>query len=155
PFCEGPRFRRMVAPGGLGAWSPPGQTFGVRFSLYPVLSPAARLPAMILAMLCSRLAVWATPALARWRRLRMPHRFAVGACVLVLAGMTYIGFYVTEHIREHAIQRAAGGVAMYMDSVVERHVQELATRSTLSEANLHALEKLLSPASMHRPVVAF
>ena len=45
--------------------------------------------------------------------------------------MSYIGFYVTEHIREHAIQRAAGGVAMYMDSVVERHVQELAARERL------------------------
>lgn len=85
----------------------------------------------------------------------MPHRFAVGACLLVLAGMTYIGFYVTEHIREHAIQRAAGGVALYMDSAVERHVQELAAKSTLSEDNLHALERLLSPASMHRPVVGF
>jgi len=85
----------------------------------------------------------------------LPHRFAVGACLLVLAGMTYIGFYITEHIREHAIQKAAGGVALYMDSAVERHVQELATKSTLSEENLHALERLLSPASMHRPVVAF
>ena len=85
----------------------------------------------------------------------MPHRFAVGACLLVLAGMTYIGVYVTEHIREHAIQKAAGAVALYMESAVERHVQELATKSTLSEENLHALERLLSPASMHRPVVAF
>ena len=85
----------------------------------------------------------------------MPHRFAVGACLLVLAGMTYIGVYVSEHIREHAIQKAAGGVALYMDSAVERHVQELATKPTLSEENLHALERLLSPASMHRPVVAF
>jgi hypothetical protein len=73
----------------------------------------------------------------------------------VLAGMTYLGFYVADHIRDHAIQRAATGVALYMDSVVERHVQELASKSTLSEANLQALERLLSPASMHRPVVAF
>ena len=69
--------------------------------------------------------------------------------------MTYIGVYVTEHIREHAIQKAAGAVALYMESAVERHVQELATKSTLSEENLHALERLLSPASMHWPVVAF
>ena len=110
---------------------------------------------MILVLLAQWVAVQAAHALTRWRELRLPHKLAVGACLLVLAGMTYVGFYVTEHIREHAIQRAAGGVALYMDGVVERHVQELATRSTLSEASLHALERLLSPALMHRPVVGF
>src|SRR5262245_398423 len=110
---------------------------------------------MILALLYQGLAVGAAPALRRWKELRLPHRLAVGACLLVLAGMSFIGFYVADHIREHAIGRAAAGVALYMDSVVERHVQELATKSTLSGANLQALERLLSPASMHRPVVAF
>src|SRR5262247_2746647 len=110
---------------------------------------------MILALLCQGVAVPTAHALLRWRQLRLPHRLAFAACLLVLAGMTYIGVYVSEHIREHAIQKAAGGVALYMDSVVERHVQELATRSTLSDHNLQALERLLSPASMHRPVVAF
>jgi signal transduction histidine kinase len=92
---------------------------------------------------------------AWWGRLRLVYKFAVVACMLVLAGMVYVGLYVTEHIRENTIHRAAAEVALYMDSVVERHVQELATRSSLSEANLQALERLLSPASMHRPVVAF
>ena len=110
---------------------------------------------MILVLLYQWVAGRAVQAHERWRELRVPHKLAVGACLLVLAGMTYLGFYVTERIREHAIQRAAGGVALYMDSVVERHVQELATRSTLSEGSLRALERLLSPASMHRPVVAF
>jgi signal transduction histidine kinase len=110
---------------------------------------------MILALLCQGVAAPTGRALRHWQELRLPHRFAVGACLLVLAGMTYIGVYVSEHIREHAIQKAAGGVALYMDSAVERHVQELASKSTLSEENLKALERLLSPASMHRPVVAF
>jgi signal transduction histidine kinase len=110
---------------------------------------------MILALLCQGVAVPSAHALLRWRELRLPHRFAVGACLLVLASMSYVGFYVSEHIREHAIQKAAGGVALYMDSAVEPHVQELAVKSTLSDENLQALERLLSPASMHRPVVAF
>src|SRR5499427_6524383 len=105
---------------------------------------------MMLALLGPWLVAQSTQPLTWWRQLRLPHRFAVGACLLVLAGMTYIGIYVTQHIREHAIQRAAGGVALYMDGVVERHVQELATRSTLSDTPLRALEKLLAPASMHR-----
>jgi len=140
---------------GLGAWSPPHQTFGILSLIYPRFSEAVTLSAMILAVLCQWLTVQAVQALQRWKDLRLPHKFALAACLLVLAGMTYVGVYVTEHIRDHAIQRAAGGVALYMDSVVERHVQELATRSTLSDHNLQALERLLSPASMHRPVVAF
>ena len=143
--------RELGRDDGLGAWSPPHQTFGILSLIYPRFGEAATLSAMIVTLLCQ----WLTLQAARWRELRLPHRFALGACLLVLAGMTYVGIYVTEHIREHAIQRAAGGVALYMDSVVERHVQELATRSTLSDTTLRALEKLLSPASMHRPVVAF
>src|SRR5262249_41648439 len=140
---------------GLGVWSPPHQTFGIPSLIYPRLGEADTLSAMIVTVLCQWLTVEAVRALQRWKDLRLPHRFALGACLTVLAGMTYVGVYVTEHIREHAIQRAAGGVALYMDSVVERHVQELATRSTLSDDKLRALERLLSPASMHRPVVAF
>jgi signal transduction histidine kinase len=110
---------------------------------------------MLLALLYQGFTLQAVPALRGWRELRLPQRLALGACLLVLAGMSYIGFYVADHIREYAIQRAAAGVALYMDSVVERHVQELATKSALSETNVQALERLLSPASMHRPVVAF
>src|SRR6478735_6440857 len=112
---------------GLGAWSPPDQTFGVPSLIYLRLREAVRLSAMILALSSQWVIGRGARALQRWGELRVPHRLAVGACLLVLAGMTYVGFYVTEHIREHAIQRAAGGVALYMDSVVERHVQELAT----------------------------
>ena len=75
--------------------------------------------------------------------------------MLVLGGMEHLGLIATGHVRENVIQRAAVAVALYMDSFVERQAQELATRPTLSTENQKALEKLLSPASMHRPIVAF
>ena len=75
--------------------------------------------------------------------------------MLVIAGMAHLGVIVTGHIRENVIQQSAAAAAMYLDSFVERHVQELSTKSLLSEENRQALERLLSPASMHRPIIAF
>ena len=100
--------RELGRDDGLGAWSPPHQTFGIPSLIYPGSGEADTLSAMIVAVLCQWVTVQAVDALQRWQDLRLPHRFALGACLLVLAGMTYVGFYVTEHIREHAIQRAAG-----------------------------------------------
>src|SRR6185503_2937286 len=74
---------------------------------------------------------------------------------LVLAGMIQLGMTVTGHVRETALQQSASAVALYMDSFVAGRVQELATKSTLADEDRLALERLLSPASMHRPIIAF
>jgi signal transduction histidine kinase len=92
---------------------------------------------------------------AWWRTLRLPCKFAAGASMLVAGGMTHLGLVATGHVRESAVQRGGAQVALYMDSFVERYVQELATRAVLSTESQEALERLLSPASMHRPIVAF
>ena len=92
---------------------------------------------------------------AQCRGLRLPYKFAVGASVLVVCGMAHLGIIVTGHIKDSTVQQSAAAAALYMDSFVERHVQELATKSTLSEENRQALDRLLSPAAMHRPIIAF
>jgi signal transduction histidine kinase len=102
----------------------------------------------LIALLAANLAAW-------WRGLRLPFKLAVGASMLVLAGMVHLGMIVTGHIRENVLQQSASAAALYMDSFVARHVQELATNSTLSDEVRLALERLLSPAAMHRPVIAF
>jgi signal transduction histidine kinase len=92
---------------------------------------------------------------ARWRSLRLPYKVAAVASALVLACMVHLGVVVAGQVRENLIQRSAAAAALHMDSFVARHVQELATKPGLSEESKEALQKLLSPASMHRPVVAF
>jgi hypothetical protein len=62
---------------------------------------------------------------------------------------------VSASVRDNILQQTAAGAALYMDSFVASHVQELATKDGLSAENREALETLLSPASMHRPIVAF
>ena len=90
-----------------------------------------------------------------WQTLSLPCKFAVGASMLLAGGMAHLGLVTTEYVRESVVQRAAAPVALYMDSFVERYVQELATRAVLSTESQEALEQLLSPASMQRPIVAF
>ena len=90
-----------------------------------------------------------------WRGLRIPTKVAGAASALVLASMVYLGVLVTGHVTDGVVQRSAAAAAHYMDSFVEGYAQELATRSALSAESRDALERLLSPAAMGRPIVAF
>jgi signal transduction histidine kinase len=90
-----------------------------------------------------------------WRRVRIPTKVAAAASMLVLACMVYLGVLVTGHVRDRAVEQSAAAVAHYMDSFVDGYAQELATRPALSAESREALERLLSPAKMHRPIVAF
>ena len=91
-----------------------------------------------------------------WARdLRSPSRPAAVASMLVAFATVYVGIIVSGQIRENAVQRAASSVALYMDGFIALHAQELATEQVLSPKVREMLERLLSPASMHRPVIAF
>jgi signal transduction histidine kinase len=85
----------------------------------------------------------------------VPTKLATVASILVLAGMVQLGMTVAGHVRETVLQQSASAAALYMDSFVAGRVQQLATKSTLSDEDRLALERLLSPASMHRPIIAF
>jgi hypothetical protein len=82
-------------------------------------------------------------------------RSAVVASMLVAFATLYVGIIVSGQIRENAVQRAASSAALYMDGFIALHVQELATEQVLSPKVRDILERLLSPASMHRPVIGF
>src|SRR5262245_15351760 len=90
-----------------------------------------------------------------WRRVRIPTKVAAAASMLVLACMVYLGALVTGRVKDSIVHRSAAAAAHYMDSFVEGYAQELGTKSALSAESREALERLLSPAAMHRPIVAF
>jgi len=99
-------------------------------------------------LLALRAALW-------WRRLDLAAKRAVAASVAVVAGLATAAWLVAGHIEETIIHRAGAATALYTDSFVAAHAQELATKSTLSEEHREALEQLLSPVSMGRPVIGF
>jgi signal transduction histidine kinase len=92
---------------------------------------------------------------AWWRSLDFYARLTAAAALLIACGISVIGVLAASHIEDAIVQRSAAGTALYMDSVIERHVQDLAAGNALSIEDREAIEKLLAPAAIGRPVVSF
>ena len=90
-----------------------------------------------------------------WRDLGRAHKLTGVLSIGILCATIYAGSVVAQHIQDVFAHKAAASTALYMDSVVEPLVQELVAKPSLSEQNRAALERLLSPASSGKPVVAF
>ena len=90
-----------------------------------------------------------------WRELGWARRLTGAASIALICATVYACSVVAQHIQELFANKAGASTALYMDSFVEPLVQELASKSTLSPENRAALERLLSPASIGKPVVAF
>jgi signal transduction histidine kinase len=105
---------------------------------------AARIPAPLLVQL-----------LGWWRGIERQRRFAGAVSIFVICGVVYICSFLGTYIQEAFGNKAAANTALYMDSVVEPVVQGLASNPSLPAETRDALERLLSPASIGKPVVAF
>jgi signal transduction histidine kinase len=90
-----------------------------------------------------------------WQGLERARKLTVALSVGVVCGVLYVCSFVANHIEQAFGHKAAASTALYMDSFVEPLVQELAVKASLSADNRQALERLLSPASIGKPVVAF
>jgi hypothetical protein len=90
-----------------------------------------------------------------WQRLERARKLTGLVSVVVVCGVVYVCSVVASHIEEAFGHKVAASTALYMDSFIEPHVQELTSNPSLSMENRQALERLLSPASIGKPVVAF
>ena len=72
-----------------------------------------------------------------------------------MCGAIYVCSFVASHIEQAFGHKAAASAALYMDGFVEPLVQELGAKASLSSENRQALERLLSPTSIGKPIVAF
>jgi signal transduction histidine kinase len=90
-----------------------------------------------------------------WQDLGWARRLTGAASIALICATVYACSVVAQHIQELFANKAGASTALYMDSFVEPLVQELATKPSLSTENRAALERLLSPASIGKPVVAF
>jgi len=90
-----------------------------------------------------------------WRGRSRAHKLTISVSLAIVLATVTACLVVAQHIQELLANRAAASTALYMDSVVVPLVQELAIKPSLSEQNRAALERLMSPASSGKPVVAF
>jgi hypothetical protein len=90
-----------------------------------------------------------------WARLSLSQRFCAAASVVVACGMILIGSWVAGRIEAGVVNNAAAAAALYIDNFVHPHVQELASAPDISEEHKKALDVLMSPQAVQRPIVAF
>jgi signal transduction histidine kinase len=96
-----------------------------------------------------------TPLAANWTNLAADRKLACATLAALVCGMGFCGVFVSAHIKDNLVHKAAAATALYMDSFLAPLAQELATRTTLSQSTQTEMDKLLSPASAGRPLIGF
>ena len=69
---------------------------------------------------------------ARWESLGLAGRFIVAAMTVMLCAMTIHGLWLDERTKDGVVHSAASGAALYINSAVEPHLQDLKKDRTLS-----------------------
>lgn len=75
--------------------------------------------------------------------------------LVIMCASGYGCFIVGQYIEQLFANKEAAAIALYMDSFVEPKVQELSAQPFLSSDARNALEQILSPTSLGRPIVSF
>lgn len=95
----------------------------------------------------------------RWRRflrnLTLSQQFMLAGLVILLAGMIGIGAWVEQQIVTGVIHRAGATTALYVDSFVAPHLQELGQSQALPPQEVEALSKLLKTTPMGQQIIEF
>ena len=95
------------------------------------------------------------PLLGLWRGVGAERKLK-GAVLIIVASLTaHVCLTVGRYIEELLANKVAASSALYMDSFVEPLVQDLATTAMLSPESRQALEAVMAPATIGRPIVSF
>ena len=91
---------------------------------------------------------------SRWDGLSLVRQFALIACIVVGAGTVVLGSFVSAEIEAHVVRNSAAATASYINGLDRSYLQELTTRSTLSEEQLRALDHVFKDAELARQIVS-
>jgi len=81
-------------------------------------------------------------------------RFTYASFIVMLVGMAGIGNWVGEKIKIGVIKESAATTALYMDSFIAPHVQELASSNTIASEHGEALDRLFSENNLGQRTVS-
>jgi signal transduction histidine kinase len=82
-------------------------------------------------------------------------RFMLVSLVILVVGAYVIGSFTAGEIKTRVIARTSAITALYVDSFVSPHLQELETGGTLSAEHFGELDGLLSTTPLGKKIVAF
>lgn len=81
-------------------------------------------------------------------------RFMLISLVILVAGMAGIGAWIGQQIEDGVIHQTAAYTALYVSSVVEPNLQELANTDSISPEHQAALAQLLQDTSLGQNITA-
>jgi hypothetical protein len=90
-----------------------------------------------------------------WEAKSLSQQFALVSSVVLLGGMVAIGAWVGDKIETSVTFNTAVSTALYFDSFVAPHVQELATQDRLSQDRQTSLNALLDNTAIGNRVASF
>ena len=89
------------------------------------------------------------------RQPTLAQRFMLASLIILIAGMAGIGVWIGNEIKSGVIHRTGATTALYVDSFVAPHLQELGTTGALSPESHEQLSKLLQDTPMGQQIVTF
>lgn len=93
--------------------------------------------------------------LAMWSRLTLTKRFTVVSLLAIIGSSIGIGTWVSRRIESSVFRLVTETTALYVDSIIEPNLQELAYQKSITPAHAQALEIVLRTTSFGRDVIAF
>ena len=90
-----------------------------------------------------------------FQRFSLARQFALASLIILVAGMTIIGWWISRQIERGVITQTAGVTALYVDSFVAPHLQDLARAQSLDAAHHRALDELMTATPLGKRIVAF
>lgn len=89
-----------------------------------------------------------------FRRLSLSQQFLLASFPLLLGATLVIGWWVGGQVEDAVVRRMGGVTALYVDSLIAPHVQTLATRDDLSEADKQELAALLATTQLGKKMLS-
>src|SRR5574342_599547 len=85
----------------------------------------------------------------------LAQRFMLASLVVLIAGMAGIGVWIGNEFNNGVIHRTGATTALYVDSFVAPHLQELGAHGKVSPESHQKLSKLLQDTPMGQQIVTF
>lgn len=88
-------------------------------------------------------------------RFSLAQRFLVASTVIMIAGVTGIGFWIGKQIETGVVNRIGATSALYVDSVISSQLQELAQKESLLPEHIQTLDQLMQNTPLGQQLVVF
>ena len=85
----------------------------------------------------------------------LTRRYTLASLVIILLAMIGIGWWVNRQISTGVIHRTSATTALFVESFIASHLQELGRSGELTQGNVKLLDQLISNTSLGKQIVAF